>query len=206
MEEFALCIEHILLNRDQLLVPGLGSFVVQQLGARYDSREETFLPPMRFVRYDDMLQKHEDAVLLQALQRIYNIDLPAAQAKLDMWLTDFFQTLEDCGSVDLGCIGTFSQNEDGRLLFASSESGIVSPAFYALDTFHLKELDPQVQTEDTPHKVISNTERDIVIRLPHRIMKYVAAASVAVVMTLGLSIPVHNASRTQLSAQKLSSL
>ncbi len=206
MEELALCLEYILLNRDRIFVPGLGSFVVKQLEAHYDSKEETFLPPMRIVQYEGLTQKSEDAFLLLSLQKIFNIDQQTAQAKMDMWLADFYRAMEDCGSVDIGCIGTFTQGENGTLLFSSSESGIVSPSFYALDIFHVKELKAQPKSEETSNKVISNTDHAIVIRLPHRIMKYVAAASVAFIMVLGLSIPVQNSTRTQISSQLQSSL
>lgn len=192
MEEFALCIEYILLNRDRLTVPGLGSFIVKQLEAKYDMKEELFLPPIRIVQYDEQLAKGEEAFFTSAIQQIYNISVQEAQSKLDVWIADFYQSVEDTGSVDLGAIGTFTGNDSGHLHFAPSESGIASPTFYALDTFHIKRLSP-VESKKKAEKVISNTDNTLVIRLPHRIMRYVAAMSAAALILFGLSAPVDDA-------------
>lgn len=196
MEEFALCIEYILLNRDRLTVPGLGTFVVKQLGAKYDMEEELFLPPIRIVQYDEQIAKGEETFFSTAIRQIYNISAQEAQSKLDVWIADFYQTFDDTGNVDLGCIGTFTGSGDGHLLFTSSESGIATPAFYALDTFHIKRLTP-VESKKKAEKVISNTDNTLVIRLPHRIMRYVAAVSAAVLVLFGLSTPVDEGMHTQ---------
>lgn len=201
MEEFALCIEYILLNRDRLTVPGLGTFVVKQLGAKYDMKEELFLPPIRIVQYDEQIAKGEETFFSTAIRQIYNISAQEAQSKLDVWIADFYQTFEDTGNVDLGCIGTFTGNGDGHLLFTSSESGIATPAFYALDTFHIKRLTP-VESKKKAEKVISNTDNTLVIRLPHRIMRYVAAVSAAVLVLFGLSAPVDEGMTTRPAQQQ----
>lgn len=201
MEEFALCIEYILLNRDRLTVPGLGTFVVKQLEAKYDMKEELFLPPIRIIQYNEQLAKGEEAFFSSAIQQIYNIDIHDAQSKLDVWIADFYQSMEDSGNVDLGCIGTFTGNGPGHLQFTPSESGIASPAFYALDTFHIKRLTP-VESKKKTEKVISNTDNTLVIRLPHRIMRYVAAVSAAALILFGLSTPVDESVRTQPTQQQ----
>ena len=196
MEEFALCIEYILLNRDRLTVPGLGTFVVKQLGAKYDMKEELFLPPIRIVQYDEQIAKGEEVFFSSAVQQIYSINAQEAQSKLDVWIADFYQNIEDTGNVDLGCIGTFTGGDGGHLTFTPSESGIASPAFYALDTFHIKRLTP-VESKKKAEKVISNTDNTLVIRLPHRIMRYVAAVSAAALILFGLSAPVDEGMNTR---------
>lgn len=201
MEEFALCIEYILLNRDCLAVPGLGTFVVKQLEARYDMKEELFLPPARIVQYAEQMTKEEDTFFTSAIQQIYSISDHDAQSKLDVWIADFYQAVEDSGNVDLGCIGTFTCNGDGHLHFTPSESGIASPSFYALDTFHIKKLTPGGSKKKS-EKVISNTNHTLVIRLPHRIMRYVAAVSAAVLVLFGLSAPVDEGMGTRPAQQQ----
>ncbi len=178
------------------MVPGLGTFVVEQLDARYDTKEEIFLPPICIVHYSEQMLNDENANIIAALQKIYDIDLQSAHSKLDMWVTDFFQTLEDAGSVDLGCIGTFISNGNGQLHFTPSDSGITSPRFYALDTFHIKKIKEEETTGKKKEKVITASGHEIVIRLPQRLIKYIAAASVILLIALGFSEPVHNTSNT----------
>ncbi len=195
MEEFALCIEYILLNRDQTCIPGLGTFVVHQQSARYDMQEEIFLPPLRIVEYMQQEEQEKGNSFVASLMQIYNLNQANAEEKLNLWVTDFYQQLEDCGCLDLGCIGSFSLNEDRMLSFKSSDSGITSPAFYALDTFHIKPLAPieQVKEKKVKKNSITATESSIIIRLNRKMMKYAAVAVTLIAMTFSFSVPVENA-------------
>ncbi len=201
MEEFALCIEYILLNRDQTIIPGLGTFVVHQQEARYDTQEEIFLPPLRVVQYLQQEDYGKSSSFVSCLMQIYNLNQVKAEEKLNLWVTDFYQQLEDCGFMDLGCIGSFSMDENHTLSFKSSISGITSPAFYALDTFHIKTLAPieQEEVKKTKKTSITTSEGSIIIRLNRKVMKYAAVAVTIIAMTFSFAVPVENA--TELGAQ-----
>ncbi len=206
MEEFALCIEYILLNRDQTSIPGLGTFVVHQQAARYDMQEEIFLPPLRIVQY--MQREEKGNGFVASLMQIYNLSQRNAEDKLNLWVADFYQQLEDCGSLDLGCIGSFSMSESRKLSFKPSDSGITSPAFYALDTFHIKALAPLEQKEEKKIKKNSITTADgsIIIRLNRKMMKYAAVAATIVAMTFSFAVPVENANELGIQSAQQSKL
>ncbi len=206
MEEFALCIEYILLNRDQTSIPGLGTFIVHQQAAKYDMQEEIFLPPLRIVQY--MQQEENGNGFVASLMQIYNLSLRDAENKLNLWVADFYQQLEDCDSLDLGCIGTFSMSEGRKLSFKSSASGITSPAFYALDTFHIKALAPLEQKEEkkTKKNTITTADGSIIIRLNRKMMKYAAVAATIVAMTFSFAVPVENANELGIQPAQQSKL
>ncbi|MDY5631386.1 MAG: SPOR domain-containing protein [Bacteroidaceae bacterium] len=197
MEEFALCIEYILLTRSQIYVPGLGAFVVRQQAAKYDSKEEIYLPPLRVVQYVNALQQEPEDTFFTSVEQIYNISRESTEQKVNLWVTDFLQQLEDCDSLDFGCIGTFTQGSNGELLFAASESGITTPDFYALDAFHIKTLQHEQQntvpTKEPTQPIIRATRESIVIRLNRRLLRYAAAASLLVAAMLAGTTPVDNA-------------
>lgn len=197
MEEFALCIEYILLTRSQIYVPGLGAFVVKQQAAKYDSKEEVFLPPLRVVQYVSTIQQEASDTFFTSVEQIYNISRESTEQKVNLWVTDFFQQLEDCDSLDFGCIGTFTQGTTGELLFTTSESGITTPDFYALDAFHIKALqnDEQsvVATKEPTQPIIRATRENIVIRLNRRLLRYTAVASLLLVAMLTGTTPIDNA-------------
>lgn len=187
MNDFARCIEYLLLNHDCVVVPGMGAFIAQHQEARIDADEEVMLPPYRLVRFNTAIQQ-EDGVLRNAVQQIYGLSPFEADRKIGLWMSELQQMLEDCGTADFGCIGIFTE-EAGQMSFTSAEAGITTPLFYALDAFHLQEI-PQEKTAATP--MVQATKQEITIRIKRSVANYVAAACVAVVLFLSFSTPVRN--------------
>jgi len=187
MNEFALCIEYLLLYHDCIIVPGLGAFIAQHQEARYDEAEETLLPPYRLVRFNAELQ-HQDDLLCSSIQQIYQITSEEAEQKLGMWINEFTQNLEDCGSIDFGSIGVFTDDDD-QIFFTPSEAGITTPEFYALDAVHIQQI-PDSKVQSSP---ILKTDKDnITIRLNRHVASYIAAACIAILCFLSYSVPVSN--------------
>lgn len=187
MNEFALCIEYLLLSHDCIVVPGLGAFIAQHQEARYDDSEETMLPPYRQVRFNAELQ-HQDSLITTSIQQIYGIQQSEAEKKLGMWVTDFLQNLEDCGSTDFGSIGVFT-DDDEQISFTPAEAGITTQDFYALDAFHLQQI---IADEETSSPIQETDKENIVIRINRQFVSYVAAACIAILLFLSFSTPVGN--------------
>ncbi|MCD8304430.1 MAG: SPOR domain-containing protein [Prevotellaceae bacterium] len=180
VNEFSLCIEYLLLKRDSVTVPGLGTFRAEGCPSCYDAQEETLLPPRRQVSFD--ASRHGDEGLTRSIAEIYSITEEEAGNKLCLWLNDFAQTLADSGYVELGSLGTFAGEEAG-MSFTPSQAGVTTPDFYALDTVHIKE------TERKKTPVIKTDSRHITISISKRVAAYAAAACVAVALFLWLSTP-----------------
>ncbi|MCD7720909.1 MAG: SPOR domain-containing protein [Prevotellaceae bacterium] len=180
VNEFSLCIEYLLLKRDSVTVPGLGTFRAEGCPSCYDAQEETLLPPRRQVSFD--ASRHGDEGLTRSIAEIYSITEEEAGNKLCLWLNDFAQTLADSGYVELGSLGTFAGEEAG-MSFTPSQAGVTTPDYYALDTVHIKE------TERKKTPVIKTDSRHITISISKRVAAYAAAACVAVALFLWLSTP-----------------
>ncbi len=165
-------------------------------------QEEIFLPPLRIVQYIQQENYEKGHEFVTSLMQIYNLSKARAEEKLNLWVTDFYQQLEDCECLDLGCIGSFSM-EAHTLNFTPSASGITSPAFYALDTFHIKALAPieQQKAKENKKTSITATDNSIVIRLNRKMMKYAAVAVTIVAMAFSFTVPVENA--TELGMQPM---
>ena len=146
------------------------------------------LPPYRQVRFNADLQ-HQDSFLLTSIHKIYNISPADAEKKLGMWLTEFSQGLEDCGSIDFGSIGTFT-DDDEQLTFTPAEAGITTPEFYALDAFHIQEIPAEEKPVSSP--LMETKQGNIIIRINRQIASYVAAACVAILLYVSFSTPAEN--------------
>ncbi|MCD8266592.1 MAG: SPOR domain-containing protein [Prevotellaceae bacterium] len=183
VNEFSLCIEYLLLRRESVTVPGLGTFLTEGCPSCYDAIEETLLPPRRQVSFDASRQADEG--LARSIAGIYSITEEEAAGKLCLWLSDFSETLADSGYVELGSLGTFA-GEEGNMSFTPSQAGVTTPDYYALDTVHIRE------TERRKTPVIKTDSRHITISISKRLAAYAAAACVAVALFLWLSQPKGN--------------
>lgn len=189
MNQFPTLIEYLLLSHDYVVIPGLGTFIVQQKDARRNEEEEAFLPPYRSVRFNTELTQN-DNLLLEAMGEIYNISQTQADQMLATWINDFRQTLEDNGCVEFGAIGIFTQ-EDGRTLqFDSLLAGVTTPDYYGLDAFHFCEIEPLKKTKTAPRTAsMEADEKAIIIRINRRIANWTVAACAAILLFMVFNLP-----------------
>lgn len=189
MNSLPTLIEYLLLTHDYVVVPGLGTFIAQQTTAQRNEDEETFLPPMRSLRFNADL-RHEDSLLPDSISSIYNTSSEQAGQMLTRWVSEFLQALEDEQELEFGNIGVFTREEDGTLVFTSPESGIASPDFYGLDAFHINEVQPGPKAKIVPMTATMETsDKEITIRINRRIANFFVAACAAVVLFIVFNNP-----------------
>ena len=139
-------IEILLLNNDCVIVPGLGGFMTNHVEARYDDEDHMFLPPLRTLGFNPKLRLN-DSLLAQSYIEAYDISYPDAVHRIDDEVNELRQHLENEGSYDFNGIGTLSLNDEGCYEFAPCEAGILTPAFYALDSFEMDKLNSSVEVK-----------------------------------------------------------
>ena len=203
MNQLPTLIEYLLLNHDYVVIPDLGTFIVQLQDARRNEAEEAFLPPIRSVRFNTELI-HSDDLLVNSIAAIYNITLQEAHKLLDTWTDDFKQNIEDNGCLEFGAIGVFSKEDDGTLLFAPQEAGVTTPEFYGLDAFHMSVIETEQKARVVP--LAATMEADdsaITIRINRRVANFVAAACAIIMFFVFANSPIPDLNHTeQLSSIK----
>lgn len=133
-------IEILLLSNDCVIVPGLGGFMTHHVQARYDERDNMFLPPLRTLGFNPQLNIN-DSLLVQSYIEAYDLSYPEALQRIDDEVNELRQHLENEGSYELNDIGVLSLNEDGHNVFTPCEAGILTPALYGLSSFEMTRLD-----------------------------------------------------------------
>ena len=148
MIEIASHIEILLLDNDCVIVPGLGGFMAHSVEARYDEKEELFLPPMRTLGFNPQLRIN-DSLLAQSYVEAYDLSYPEALRRISSEVAELQQHLDNEGSYMLDNVGLLSVNSEGHLEFEPSEAGILTPALYGLCPF---EMVPAADIVVTPHQ------------------------------------------------------
>ena len=118
-------IEILLLSNDCVIVPDFGGFMAHHVDARYDGRDNMFLPPLRTVGFNPQL-KMNDSLLAQSYVEAYDISYPEAIDRLANEVAEIRQRLENEGKYEINNIGTIYLNEDGNYTFEPCEAGILT--------------------------------------------------------------------------------
>ena len=145
-------IEILLLDNDCVIVPGLGGFVAHHADARFDGRDNTFLPPMRTLGFNPKLNMN-DSLLAQSYVEAYDISYPEALGRIDQDVDELKQALERDGFYELSDIGVLTINAEGNYEFEPCESGILTPELYGLAGFSI-ERRADVQGEESTTAVV----------------------------------------------------
>lgn len=135
-------IEILLLSNDCVIVPDFGGFMAHHVDARYDGRDNMFLPPLRTVGFNPQL-KMNDSLLAQSYVEAYDISYPEAIDRLANEVAEIRQRLENEGKYEINNIGTIYLNEDGNYTFEPCEAGILTPNYYGLGGFDMLPLSTQ---------------------------------------------------------------
>ena len=146
-------IEILLLSNDCVIVPDFGGFMAHHVDARYDGRDNMFLPPLRTVGFNPQL-KMNDSLLSQSYVEAYDISYPEAIDRLANEVAEIRQRLENEGKYEINNIGTIYLNEDGNYTFEPCEAGILTPNYYGLGGFDMLPLSTQ---ENEPTVTLEKT-------------------------------------------------
>ncbi len=124
-------IEILLLDNDCVIVPELGGFMAYHVEARYDERENLFLPPLRNIGFNPKL-KLNDSLLAQSYIEAYGISYPEAVNKISEEVNELKQELDNQGVYTFNDLGSLSLNDSGNYEFSPCEAGILTPHLYGL--------------------------------------------------------------------------
>ena len=129
-------IEILLLSNDCVIVPDFGGFMAHHVDARYDGRDNMFLPPLRTVGFNPQLTMN-DSLLALSYVETYDISYPEALRRIEDEVVEIRQSLENEGKFEIENIGMLFLNEDGNISFEPCEAGILTPDFYGLGGFDM---------------------------------------------------------------------
>lgn len=150
-------IEILLLTNDCVIVPGLGGFMAHHVEARFDSRDNMFLPPYRTLGFNPKLSIN-DSLLVQSYVEAYDISYPDALQRIENEVCEIKQHISINGSYILSNIGELSMNCDDNYVFEPCMSGVLTPAFYGLSSF---EATPSFITKELVKETISIINDDV---------------------------------------------
>ena len=212
-------IEILLLTNDCVIVPGLGGFMAHHIDARFDEEDNTFVPPLRTLGFNQNLTMN-DSLLVQSYIECYDISYPEALRRIEDEVNELRQHLQTEGSFELNDIGMLTLNSEGNIEFRPCEAGILTPGLYGLGTFEMEPLqkavtvmvegqrskdegqpdEPMVlQVAEDEQQEVAEEEKEPVIVIKLSWLRNAVAVAAAVLAFFMIATPVSN---SQLDIQK----
>lgn len=212
-------IEILLLTNDCVIVPGLGGFMAHHIEARFDEEDNTFVPPLRTLGFNQNLTMN-DSLLVQSYIECYDISYPEALRRIEDEVNELRQHLQTEGSFELNDIGMLTLNSEGNIEFRPCEAGILTPGLYGLGTFEMEPLqkavtvmvegqrskdegqpdEPMVlQVAEDEQQEVAEEEKEPVIVIKLSWLRNAVAVAAAVLAFFMIATPVSN---SQLDIQK----
>lgn len=197
MIELSTHIEYMLLSREQVSVPQLGTFIRRDMSSRRVDEEGIFLPPYRTVSFQwNGQEAGED--FIQSLSKLHSLSCHEARILCMEYVDELQQTLSEDGTVAVGSMGYLLRKaENGELSFMPLQSGIASPAYYGLDAVPFAKLSRGIRQQrdkkqagrKTKVTSIATDPDTITIRINRRLFNYVSTVAASIVLFFAFTSP-----------------
>ncbi|MBD5306776.1 MAG: hypothetical protein HDS14_04000 [Bacteroides sp.] len=113
-------IEYLLINRECVILPGIGAFIATVRSARIDETTDRIIPPFREVSFNPAVTT-DDGLLAHSLGRSYHLPFEEARERLEELISALRKRLSEDGMVELGKVGVLTVGEENSLLFTPSQ-------------------------------------------------------------------------------------
>ncbi len=176
-------ISDLLYRYECVIVPNLGGFVTNKIGAKVD--EHTFYPPTKQLSFNTHL-KHNDGLLANHIAEIENISFEDANQRIydivEKWKTTLTTT-----NINIETVGKLYLNNEQQIIFEPTiKSNFLTSSFglSSLDISTIKRVEKQstiinLHPIETTEESKEKTEKEGV----YRYIKYVA--TVSILLTIG---------------------
>ena len=181
---FSDIVKDLVLDNDEVTLPGLGTFVSELMPSTFSDKGYTINPPYRRLSFRQRWDEN-DTLLLDFYSKTNGIDADAARKIISEFLSGLKETLQSKKLVVLPGLGRLRATKENTFFFIADEDLDIYPYGFGLEPVSLK------THEETPEEIEAVVkELKEVVDGPTRKRRpwLVAAASVACAIVLALGL------------------
>ncbi|GAB2568112.1 HU domain-containing protein [Spirosoma areae] len=186
-------LKKLLYQYDCVVVPDLGAFLTHYQSAVFTEANGLYLPPRKRVAFNEAL-RFDDGILANYIMLHEPVTREGAQRHISEFVGELRQDVKTAGRFELDGIGTFTQNDEGRLQFVPGLRHNFFGEAYGMSAVSAQLINRQPQLEAALEAVPVTTLSPILVRdeetrlVPyHPARRYwLAAAVVLLVGSLGV--------------------
>ena len=193
-------IEQMLSVHDCVIIPGFGGFVLQVTPTWYNAEVHRFEPLHKELVFNETLQ-HNDGLLIESYRQSEATDYRSAYQLVQADVAELKALLERDGQVEMAPIGVFRRGEEGQLIFeASRDTDWLNASMFGLPAFTIEPLAEELPIPMNVEKMEKRRPDVYYIPVNRRLVRWVAAAVVAIVVFLSASTSVEEVNRSAYTA------
>lgn len=193
-------IEQMLSVHDCVIIPGFGGFVLQVTPTWYNAEAHRFEPLHKELVFNETLQ-HNDGLLIESYRQSEATDYRSAYQLVQADVAELKALLERDGQVEMAPIGVFRRGEEGQLIFeASRDTDWLNASMFGLPAFTIEPLAEELPIPTNAEKMEKRRPDVYYIPVNRRLVRWVAAAVVAIVVFLSASTSVEEVNRSAYTA------
>ena len=193
-------IEQMLSVHDCVIIPGFGGFVLQVTPTWYNAEAHRFEPLHKELVFNETLQ-HNDGLLIESYRQSEATDYRSAYQLVQADVAELKALLERDGQVEMAPIGVFRRGEEGQLIFeASRDTDWLNASMFGLPAFTIEPLAEELPIPMNVEQMEKRRPDVYYIPVNRRLVRWVAAAVVAIVVFLSASTSVEEVNRSAYTA------
>lgn len=184
-------IEKLLLKHDCVIVPHIGGFVLQHIPAHYEKDEQIFYSEQKEIVFNRELQ-HNDGLLSESYIQFYHTDYKHAQSMLLADCDELLDELREKRTADLGELGSFSMEEDNKIIFHPKQSKLFNAENFGLQPFSIPTLEVLLsnQSDNSGTTKLLKSKDTLYIPINRRFIEIASACVVAILLFFVISTPI----------------
>jgi septal ring-binding cell division protein DamX len=136
-------LSELLVQHDEVSVPGLGYFMRVRMNAHYNEKEAKFYPPYHRVKFVPQIK--DDETFAQYVAQKKNISLASSKYFIEKFIV---KVKDDAsrGSYLFSGLGSFNVNQD-QLIFVPNDKITDDPSFYGYEPVNINKAERPLLTE-----------------------------------------------------------
>ena len=173
----------LLYDQDCVIIPTVGAFVAQRIGARLDDRQMRMLPPTKELIFNSQV-RHNDGLLASFISKKYNVSMAEAMRAVDDYARGVNKQLKQGAQVMIAGVGSLSMVGE-NVSFAPSATAVLLKSSYGF----------------APVALVEHKDLVIVAHRHQRLKKFVGtAAALAVLLLIPSQVTDNEADKNIISA------
>jgi len=127
-------ITKLLLSREGLVIPGLGSFTVQERSARIDADKNVIIPPSKQYFFNPKITEDSDEILTNTIANEENTSFIEAKRLVYAFTEKVTKEINSGEKYEIKNIGYFYKHQSGKINFSQFEKSDLTSGLKELET------------------------------------------------------------------------
>lgn len=138
----------LLFEYECIVIPGLGGFITNDIPAKIQNDQRTFIPPSKKIVFNAFL-KTNDGLLINKIAEAENISYADSKYKVESFVGKCFKALNEGKKINFQKVGIIFFNNEKNIQFEPDISQNYFAESYGMSSF----ISPPIRRETTRHKI-----------------------------------------------------